>query len=49
MVVRLKKTGPVILTSDAVYLKESLDKNLIPPIPGTLEPGDATRAISTSG
>lgn len=34
-VVRLRKTGSVILTSDAVYLKESLDKNLIPPIPGT--------------
>ena len=37
-VVRLKNTGPVILTSDAVYLKESLDKNLIPPIPGTWSP-----------
>ena len=37
-VVRLKKTGPVILTSDTVYLKESLDKNLIPPIPGTWSP-----------
>jgi glyoxylase-like metal-dependent hydrolase (beta-lactamase superfamily II) len=34
-VVRLRKTGAVILTSDTVYLKESLDKNLIPPIPGT--------------
>ena len=37
-VVKLKNTGPVILTSDAVYLKESLDKNLIPPIPGTWSP-----------
>jgi len=37
-VVRLKNTGPVILTSDTVYLKESLDKNLIPPIPGTWSP-----------
>ncbi|MBV9152994.1 MAG: N-acyl homoserine lactonase family protein [Alphaproteobacteria bacterium] len=37
-VVRLKNTGPVILTSDAVYLKENLDKNLIPPIPGTWSP-----------
>ena len=37
-VVRLPKTGPVILTSDVVYLKESLDKNLIPPIPGTWSP-----------
>ncbi len=37
-VLRLKNTGPVILTSDTVYLKESLDKNLIPPIPGTWSP-----------
>lgn len=39
-VVRLPKTGSVILTSDVVYLKESLDKNLIPPIPGTWGPKD---------
>jgi glyoxylase-like metal-dependent hydrolase (beta-lactamase superfamily II) len=38
-IVRLPKTGTVILTSDVVYLKESLDKNLIPPIPGTWSPG----------
>jgi N-acyl homoserine lactone hydrolase len=37
-VVRMPKTGSVILTSDVVYLKESLDKNLIPPIPGTWSP-----------
>jgi len=37
-VVRLPKTGTVVLTSDVVYLKESLDKNLIPPIPGTWSP-----------
>jgi len=37
-VVQLKNTGPVILTSDTVYLQESLDKNLIPPIPGTWSP-----------
>lgn len=37
-VVRLKNTGPVILTSDTVYLQENLDKNLIPPIPGTWSP-----------
>jgi glyoxylase-like metal-dependent hydrolase (beta-lactamase superfamily II) len=37
-VVRLPKTGTVILTSDVVYLKENLDKNLIPPIPGTWNP-----------
>src|SRR4030095_13649730 len=38
-VVRLPKTGTVVLTSDVVYLKESLEKNLIPPIPGTWNPG----------
>lgn len=37
-VVKLPRTGTVILTSDVVYLKESLDKNLIPPIPGTFDP-----------
>ena len=37
-VVRLKNTGTVILTSDTVYLMESLEKNLIPPIPGTWSP-----------
>ena len=39
MVVKLPKTGSAILTSDVVYLAESLDKNLIPPIPGTWSPG----------
>src|SRR5437879_12236587 len=42
--VKLPKTGSVILTSDVVYLKENLDKNLIPPIPGTNNPGDAYRS-----
>jgi glyoxylase-like metal-dependent hydrolase (beta-lactamase superfamily II) len=37
-VVRLPKTGTVVLTSDVVYLKENLEKNLIPPIPGTWSP-----------
>lgn len=37
-VVRLPKTGTVVLTSDVCYLKESLEKNLIPPIPGTWSP-----------
>jgi N-acyl homoserine lactone hydrolase len=37
-VVRLPKTGTVVLTSDTCYLKENLDKNLIPPIPGTWSP-----------
>ena len=44
MVVKLPKTGTVILTSDVVYLTESLDKNLIPPIPGTWSPGDAYKS-----
>jgi len=29
MVVRLPKTGTVVLTSDAVYLQENLDKNIL--------------------
>lgn len=45
-VVKLPKTGSVILTSDVVYLKENLDKNLIPPIPGTQNPRDAYAAIA---
>ena len=36
--VKLPKSGAIILTSDPVYLKESLEKNLIPPIPGTWSP-----------
>src|SRR6266851_3867238 len=36
--------GTAILTSDVVYLTESLDKNLIPPIPGTWSPSDAYRS-----
>jgi N-acyl homoserine lactone hydrolase len=37
-IVRLPKNGTIVLTSDVVYLKENLDKNLIPPIPGTWSP-----------
>ncbi len=44
VVVKLPKTGSAILTSDAVYLQENLDKNLIPPIPGTWNPGDMYRS-----
>lgn len=43
-VVRLPKTGPVILTSDVAYLKENLDKNLIPSLPGVTHPIDAYKA-----
>jgi glyoxylase-like metal-dependent hydrolase (beta-lactamase superfamily II) len=46
MVVKLPKTGSVILTSDVVYLKENLDKNLIPPIPGTWGPVDAYKSLA---
>jgi glyoxylase-like metal-dependent hydrolase (beta-lactamase superfamily II) len=45
-VVKLPKTGSVILTSDVVYLKESLDKNLIPPIPGVSHPVDAYKSYA---
>jgi glyoxylase-like metal-dependent hydrolase (beta-lactamase superfamily II) len=48
VIVKLPKTGSVILTSDVVYLKENLDKNLIPPIPGTVNPGDAYRSYQRS-
>lgn len=44
-VVRLPKTGSVILTSDVIYLKESMEKNLIAPIPGTFDPKGAYQAI----
>jgi N-acyl homoserine lactone hydrolase len=44
-VVKLPKTGSVIMTSDVVYLKENLEKNLIPPIPGTWGPTDAYRSL----
>ncbi len=43
-VVRLPKTGSVIMTSDVVYLKENLDKNLIPGIPGVSNPIDAYKS-----
>jgi len=37
-VVRMPKSGSIVLTSDVAYLKESLEKDLIPPIPGTWSP-----------
>ena len=43
-VARLPKSGSVIMTSDVVYLKESLDKNLIPPVPGVSEPIEAYKS-----
>jgi N-acyl homoserine lactone hydrolase len=44
-VASLPKTGSAILTSDVVYLKENLDKNLIPPIPGTSNPIEAYKSL----
>jgi N-acyl homoserine lactone hydrolase len=37
-VVHLPKTGTVVLTSDAVYLQENLDKNLLPSLAATWSP-----------
>lgn len=38
VVVRLPKTGSVVLTSDAVYLQENLDKNILPSIGSVYDP-----------
>lgn len=38
MVVRLPKTGTVVLTSDAVYLQENLDKNILPSVGSVYNP-----------
>jgi N-acyl homoserine lactone hydrolase len=38
-VVHLPKTGSVILTSDAVYLQENLDKSILPSLAATWNPG----------
>ena len=44
LVVRLPKTGTVVLTSDAVYLQENLDKNILPSIGSVYDPvGHARR------
>ena len=43
-VARLPKTGAVIMTSDVVYLKESLEKNLLPPLPGVTHATDALKS-----
>ena len=40
MVVRLPHTGTVVLTSDACYLKENLDKNILPSIGLVYSPSD---------
>jgi N-acyl homoserine lactone hydrolase len=38
LVVRLPKTGTVVLTSDAVYLKENLDRNILPSVGSVYDP-----------
>ena len=38
MVVRLPKSGTAVLTSDAVYLQENLDKNILPSIGSVYNP-----------
>jgi N-acyl homoserine lactone hydrolase len=38
MVVRLPKSGTVVLTSDAVYLTENLEKNILPSIGSVYNP-----------
>src|ERR1700752_3460582 len=38
LVVRMPKTGTVVLTSDAVYLQENLDKNILPSIGSVYDP-----------
>jgi N-acyl homoserine lactone hydrolase len=38
LVVRLPKTGTVVLTSDAIYLKENLEKNILPSIGSVYSP-----------
>lgn len=43
-VARLPKTGAVIMTGDAVYLKENLDRNLIPGTAGVNVPIDAYKS-----
>jgi N-acyl homoserine lactone hydrolase len=38
VVVRLPKTGTVVLTGDTIYLQENLDKNLLPSIGSVYNP-----------
>jgi glyoxylase-like metal-dependent hydrolase (beta-lactamase superfamily II) len=44
LVVRLPKTGTVVLTGDAVYLQENLDKNLLPDVGSAYEPSGMLEA-----
>ena len=44
MIVRLPKTGTVILTSDNVYFKENVAKNLLPDVSLAYDPPGILRA-----
>lgn len=44
LVVRLPRTGTIILTGDAVYYKENLDKNLLPDIGSAYNPSGMLEA-----
>ena len=44
MIVRLPKTGTIILTSDNVYLRENVEKNILPNVILAYDPGGILRA-----
>jgi len=43
MLVHLPKTGPVVLTSDTVYMPENLNKDLLPSIALAYDPAGILR------
>jgi glyoxylase-like metal-dependent hydrolase (beta-lactamase superfamily II) len=44
LLVRLPKTGPIILTSDNVYFRENVEKNILPNIALAYDPAGILRA-----
>jgi glyoxylase-like metal-dependent hydrolase (beta-lactamase superfamily II) len=44
LLVRLPKTGPIILTSDNVYFRENVEKNVLPNVALAYDPGGILRA-----
>ena len=44
LLVRLPKTGPIILTSDNVYFRENVEKNILPNVTLAYDPGGILRA-----
>ena len=44
LLVRLPKSGPIILTSDNVYLRENVEKNIPPNVTLAYDPGGILRA-----